>query len=59
MTLRHGPSEPGREMYRVSVEEVEELETALGLHIIHRQHFPDMLGRAAVSWDQICLEKTA
>jgi SAM-dependent methyltransferase len=55
LTLRHGPSEPGRPMYEVSLGEVEALARDHGLAVLRAVGQPDLLGRADVNWTTVCL----
>ncbi len=53
MTLRHGPDEHGRDMYPVSVPEIERLALRHGAHVEHCGLAPDELGRGGVQWDRV------
>jgi SAM-dependent methyltransferase len=55
LTLRHGPSQPGREMFAVSLGEVEALARDHGLSVLRVVQLPDGLGREEVSWTMVCL----
>jgi SAM-dependent methyltransferase len=55
VTLRRGPSEPGRPMYEVSLGEVEALARDHGLAVLRAVSQPDVLGRADVNWTTVCL----
>ncbi len=50
MTLRSGPSEPGRAMHATSLEEVETLARSAGMAIVRVEAAQDALGRSDVSW---------
>lgn len=55
LTLRHGPAEPKRGMYEVSLAEVETLARDHGLAVVRTGKAEDGLGRAGVSWTQVAL----
>lgn len=50
LTLRLGPTPPGRLMYAVSQAEMEALARDFGLSIVRVDHSSDHTGRAKVSW---------
>lgn len=59
ISLRHGPSEPGRAMYPVSVEELAELAEPLGLQLElpdNQTLAQDCLNRDAVRWQTVVLQ---
>jgi len=59
ISLRHGPSEPGRAMYPVSVEELAELAAPLGLQLElpdNQALAQDCLNRDAVRWQTVVLQ---
>ena len=53
MTLRHGPSEPGRTFHDVSAAEIEQLARAHGAFIEIAEPSADQLGRPDVAWTRI------
>ena len=55
MTLRNGPSEPGRAMHATSLEEVELLARSAGMAVVRAETADDALGRADVSWFRVAL----
>ena len=55
LTLRDGPSEPGRDMYPVSLGEVEALARDHGLTVVRVAVQPDLLQRTEVTWTMVCL----
>lgn len=55
MTLRSGPSEPGRAMHATSLEEVEELARSAGMALIRVEAADDRMGRPDVSWIRVAL----
>jgi SAM-dependent methyltransferase len=55
MTLRHGPSPPGRQMHPVSLGEVEALARDHGLVVVRAVETPDPMARPGVSWTMVCL----
>ena len=55
LTLRHGPADPERAMYPVSVGEVEVLARAHGLAVVRVQAQIDRQGRTGVSWTGMAL----
>lgn len=59
ITLRFGPSEPGRPMYSVSVEELSQLgeQYALKVDEMSQTHTSDQLRRHEVSWKTLCLRQ--
>lgn len=56
VTLRHGPVPEGRRMFDVSGEETAVLAAAHGFMPRHMARYPDMLGRADVSWTALVLD---
>lgn len=50
LTLRIGPSEPARGIYRVSVDELQELLTPLGVQTEKLDEQTDLLGRSNIRW---------
>ncbi len=59
ISLRHGPSEPGRPMYPVSVDELIELAQPLGLTLElpdNQTLAQDCLNREAVRWQTVILQ---
>lgn len=54
-TLRHGPGEPDRPMYSVSVDELEKLARNHGAEVIFSQSSKDELGRSEVRWSHIAI----
>jgi SAM-dependent methyltransferase len=55
-TLRHGPEEPGRPMYPVSVGELEKLAAEHGAVVVRAVRGADQLGRDAVQWEHVVLQ---
>ena len=56
LSLRHGPGEPGREMFPVSLGEVEALARDHGLTVVRVIQRADVLARPDVSWTtMVCL----
>ena len=55
ITLRHGPTEPERQMYEVSSEEIEQLARNHGAAIVRKVEARDQLQRSHVSWTQIAI----
>lgn len=55
LTLRHGPSEPGRTMHAVTLGEIESLSRDHGLTVVRAVDQRDLLGRPGVSWTLVCL----
>jgi hypothetical protein len=55
LTLRQGPTEPGRVMWPTSQGEIEALAREHGLSIIKSVTAPDRHGRPEVSWISMCL----
>ncbi|HVR54803.1 MAG TPA: methyltransferase domain-containing protein [Pseudorhodoferax sp.] len=59
MSLRHGPVPAQRRMFDVSAEETIALAAQHGLHCRHQAGREDMLGRAAVHWSFLALQRGA
>jgi protein-L-isoaspartate O-methyltransferase len=57
MSLRHGPSPPGRQIFDVPVDEVTTSAQQLGLKVVHIGREPDRLGRAEVHWSRVVLQR--
>jgi hypothetical protein len=57
MTVRKGPVPVGRRMFEVSIDSLVLDAQALGLTLLRRYDFPDMLGRREVSWTMLAFEK--
>jgi SAM-dependent methyltransferase len=55
ITLRHGPAEPERVMYEVSLEEIDRLARSHGLAVVHSATVPDRVNRPEVTWTQVAL----
>ena len=55
LTLRHGPSDPDRPMYPVSVDELETLARNHGAEVIFSQTTSDELGRTDIRWSHIAI----
>ena len=55
MTLRSGPSEPGRAMHATSLDEVEMLARSTGMAVVQIEVADDALGRPDVSWIKVAL----
>lgn len=55
ITLRAGPAEDEREMYPVSVSEIEQLAQAHGILVVRIRQEPDRSGRSDVYWTNIAL----
>lgn len=53
LSLRHGPEQPSRGIYNVSVEEVRALAEANGLTAKDLGKSPDLLGRSDIIWRSI------
>lgn len=50
MTLRQGPPEPGRQMYKTSAGEPEGFAKAHGMAFLHANEASDHLGRPGITW---------
>jgi SAM-dependent methyltransferase len=50
VSLRIGPADPKREMYSVNASEFAQQATDVGFAVTPQGDFPDVLGRAEVSW---------
>ena len=57
MTVRKGPVPPGRRMFVVPIDPLVADAGATGLALLRRYEFPDMLGRADVTWTMLAFEK--
>lgn len=55
MTLRHGPSEPDRQMHPVTAEEINRLAKSHGAMVVHEKAAQDGQDRADVTWTQMAL----
>ncbi|MGT2481243.1 methyltransferase domain-containing protein [Methylobacterium oryzae CBMB20] len=55
LTLRHGPSEPGRAMYPTAVGEIETLAREHGLAVLRVFGAADCVGRSDVAWTTVVL----
>ena len=55
ITLRHGPSEPERQMHPVSRDELERLAQAAGMYVERVVTATDALGREGVTWTNMAL----
>lgn len=55
MSLRHGPSEPGRTMHDVSVQEIEVLAKAHAVSVIREHAAEDALGRQGITWSHVAM----
>ncbi len=55
LTLRHGPSEPGRTLHPASPSEVEGLAREHGAIVVRAVEMPDQLGRPEVAWTGMAL----
>jgi SAM-dependent methyltransferase len=55
ITLRHGLSEPERDMQPVSLDEVEALARSHGMMVVRSVELPDRLGRPDVHWRGVAL----
>jgi SAM-dependent methyltransferase len=55
ITLRHGPTEPGRGIHAVSQTEIERLARGHGAFVEKATESKDELGRDAVNWTQLAL----
>ncbi len=55
ITLRQGPVDPSRQMYPVSVEEVERFARAQGAVMVHESEAADALHRPDISWRRLAL----
>lgn len=55
LTLRHGPSEPGRPMYPTTLGEIEALGREHGLAVLRVLDETDGLGRSDVAWTTVVL----
>ncbi|QXJ24065.1 class I SAM-dependent methyltransferase [Actinomadura graeca] len=53
ITLRHGPSSPGRRMFDVSVEETVAVAAGVGLTLVHCERREDVLGRPELTWSSL------
>lgn len=58
-TLRHGPVPAGRRMFDVAADEIIDAGAALALELVHRGQSGDTLGRDAVTWTDLILERSA
>jgi SAM-dependent methyltransferase len=56
ISLRRGPSPPGRQMYATSASEVERLALDFGLITLGARQQADAFGRDGISWTLICLQ---
>lgn len=59
LSLRHGPTPNGRRMYNVSAQETSDLGKLHGLTETHRSQREDMLGRDAVWWSFLGLQRSS
>jgi SAM-dependent methyltransferase len=57
MTVRKGPVPAGRRMFEVPIDPLVSQAQSLGLTLLQRYEFPDMLGRRDVSWTMLAFEK--
>lgn len=57
MTVRKGPVPEGRRMFVVPIDPLVAQAQSLGLALLRRYEFPDMLGRSDVSWTMLAFEK--
>ena len=57
ISLRIGPQDEARGMFAVSADEFVASAEAIGFTVRHHGDFPDLLGRAAVSWKMYELKK--
>lgn len=55
MTLRTGPSEPGRATHGTSLDEIEMLARSAGMAVARAETADDPLGRSDVSWIKVTL----
>ncbi|MEV4252251.1 class I SAM-dependent methyltransferase, partial [Spirillospora sp. NPDC049652] len=55
LTLRHGPTPPGRHMFDVPADETLAQAAETGLRAVHRGTWNDLLGRPGVSWTTLAL----
>jgi SAM-dependent methyltransferase len=56
ISLRHGPLSDGREVYPVSISEIEKLARQYGIAVVRTCKSTDQLGRADVQWETVCLQ---
>jgi SAM-dependent methyltransferase len=57
MTVRKGPVPEGRRMFVVPIDPLVAQAQSLGLALLRRYEFPDMLGRRDVSWTMLAFQK--
>ena len=57
MTVRKGPVPAGRRMFEVPIDPLVSQAQSLGLTLLRRYEFADMLGRRDVSWSMLAFEK--
>lgn len=57
MTVRQGPAEAERLMYRIDANEVADLGTMAGLQIARRIRTEDQMQRQAIAWDCLAFRK--
>ncbi|WP_201839559.1 class I SAM-dependent methyltransferase [Microvirga zambiensis] len=57
MTVRKGPVPAGRRMFEVPIDPLVSHAQSLGLDLLQRYEFADMLGRKDVSWTMLAFEK--
>lgn len=56
MTVRKGPVPAGRRMFEVPIDSLISSAHTLGLALLRKYEFPDMLGRKDVSWTMLAFE---
>jgi hypothetical protein len=57
MTVRKGPVPAGRRMFEVPIDPLVWQAQDIGLVLLQRYEFADMLGRKDVSWTMLAFEK--
>ena len=57
MTVRKGPVPAGRRMFEIPIDLLVSNAQSIGLTLLRRYEFTDMLGRKDVSWTMLAFEK--
>ena len=57
MTVRKGPVPEGRRMFEIPIDPLVPQAQSLGLTLLRRYEFADMLGRRDVRWTMLAFEK--
>ncbi|MFC4909198.1 class I SAM-dependent methyltransferase [Actinomadura gamaensis] len=58
LTLRHGPTPPGRHMFDVPADETVAHAAEAGLRTVHRSAWDDLLGRPDVHWTTLAFARS-